>query len=398
MENSALETGASTGADRGECLLEAEGVSKYFTLGNPTLFSLFWNDPEELDHFRALNDISCEVKEGEFLGILGRNGAGKSTFLRILGGVIPPDRGMVRAYGERFAIYELGGGANPHLSGRAYAQWWLHFLGTPRNRIDALVEGVRQFSELGEYFDQPVRTYSSGMSARLYFAVATCTEAKILLIDEALSVGDEHFQRKCWNRLRKKVEAGASGVLVSHDWTAVLRLCKRAMVLENGKRVALDISHKAVRTYLGTGATAVSNTVARFGDLPPAYHGESEGACSLKIPVVVEEETELELGYSIELMRPGWGWNILLIESGIRVPSAPGMHVVKIAFDPLPFAPGTYEISLFLSKTDKESADRSVDVKGWLQGDSLPLHVTGEGKSDGVAQMAIQLVLEGEGK
>lgn len=387
-----------TDEEDGGCLIVADGVSKFFTLGNPSLFSLIWNDPENLPHFQALHDISCEVKEGEFLGILGRNGAGKSTFLRILGGVIPPDRGMVRAYGERFAIYELGGGANPLLSGRAYSRWWLHFLGTPQNRIDDLVEGVREFSELGEYFDQPVRTYSSGMGARLYFAVATCTEAKILLIDEALSVGDENFQRKCWRRLRKKIEAGASGVLVSHDWVSVLRLCKRAMVLENGKRVTLDVSHKAVRTYLGTGLTAVSNPVARFGELPPAYHGQSGGATSLEFPVVVHEETELEFGYSIELMRPGWGWNSLLLETGIRVPSAPGVHVMKITFDPLPFAPGTYELSLFLSKADKECVDRSVDAIGWLQGDSLPLHVTGEGTSEGIAQMAIQLVMEGERK
>lgn len=398
MENRAIETGAATGEDTIECLIAADGVSKYFTLGSPSLLSLIWNDPEHLPHFQALHDISCEVNKGEFLGILGRNGAGKSTFLRILGGVIPADRGTVIAYGERFAIYELGGGANPHLSGRAYSEWWLRFLGTPRNRIDSLIEGVKEFSELGAYFDQPVRTYSSGMGARLYFAVATCTEAKILLIDEALAVGDEHFQRKCWRRLRKKVEGGASGVLVSHDWVSVLRLCKRAMVLENGKRVALDLSHKAVRTYLGTGLATASNPVARFGDLQPAYHGTSGGACSLEFQVVVVEETDLEFGYSIELMRPGWGWNILLIETGITVPSAPGVHDMKITFDPLPFAPGTYELSVFLAKTDRECDDRGVDSRGWLQGDSIPLHVAGVGKSDGVAQMAIRLVMEGEGK
>ncbi len=171
----------------------------------------------------ALRDISMEVPRGKIVGILGRNGAGKSTLLRLLGQVYSPTSGHIEIFGQVAGLFELGGMGNPNLTGREYAVRYLQFMGAAKRDLDGILDDIADFSELGEAFDQRIRTYSSGMGARLYFAVATVHQHEIYLIDELLSVGDEHFQAKCWQRMRLRLLNGASGVLVTHDWTAIIK-------------------------------------------------------------------------------------------------------------------------------------------------------------------------------
>lgn len=379
-------------------LLEARSVSKYFPLGNPSILSLLKNSLKNLPHFQALDRVSCEVRKGEFLGILGRNGAGKSTFLRVLGDVLPPEEGVVLAHGDRFGIYELGDGANPFLTGREYTLWWLRFQGVRKEKVEAFVEEVKQFSELEEYFDQPVRTYSAGMSARLYFSAVNCLDASILLIDEALAVGDEHFQRKCWKRLRERIRDGASGVLVSHDWVSVVRLCHRTMVLKNGGIQTLDVSQKAVQSYLGTKKEerAISKG-ARFESCPRMVHAQLTEPLTLECSVVLDEDIEVTIGYSIEYMKPGWGWNIVVLESNLPVASKRGRYSVELTFDRQILARGRYELSLYLSGVDKAGDTIALDALGWVYEDSIALVIDSISESEeGVSRMSVDFQLETE--
>ncbi len=182
----------------------------------------------------ALKNISFDLKAGESLALVGDNGSGKSTLLSIIVGSRAATDGVVRSHGRVAALLELGMGFNPDFSGRQNAITGLQILGTPPAAIPELVDRVESFSELGDYFDQPVRTYSSGMQVRLGFSVATVHAPDILIVDEALSVGDAYFQHKSVARIRELRDGGCSLLFVSHDPGAVKSLCDRAILLENG--------------------------------------------------------------------------------------------------------------------------------------------------------------------
>ncbi|HCU89409.1 MAG TPA: sugar ABC transporter ATP-binding protein, partial [Gammaproteobacteria bacterium] len=185
--------------------------------------------------FSALVDVTIEVPKGQIVGILGRNGAGKSTLLRTIGGIYAPDSGQLAIKGSLAGLYELGASYNQELTGRQYARRLFSLFGIKAERMPVLIDDAQEFSELGVRFDDYIFTYSAGMAARLFFAVATADSYDVYLIDEVLAVGDQHFQAKCWRRLRDRLSGGASGLLVTHDWSAVLRLCRRAYILERGR-------------------------------------------------------------------------------------------------------------------------------------------------------------------
>lgn len=231
-----------------DVVLEADAVSKYFEIyakpshrlwqmlfrGHRRFFRPYW----------ALRDISFRLRRGESLGILGRNGAGKSTLLQILCGTLAPSSGTVRSQGRIAALLELGSGFNPEFTGRENVRLNAAILGLSPEEIEARFDDIVAFADIGEFIDQPVKSYSSGMVVRLAFAVIAHVDADILVIDEALAVGDAFFTQKCMRFLRRFMAAHTL-IFVSHDVAAVKSLCDRALLLDGG-RIVMDGSPRDV--------------------------------------------------------------------------------------------------------------------------------------------------------
>lgn len=209
------------------------------------------------EEFRALNDVSFEVRRGEVFGIVGHNGAGKSTLLKVVSRVLKPTQGRVRVYGRLAPLLELGAGFHPELSGRENVFLNGTLLGYSQTQIAELFDDIVDFAELEDFIDAPLRTYSTGMSVRLGFAVATALRPDILLVDEVLAVGDEAFQRKCAARIAEFRQRGTTVLLVTHDTQAVLRMCDRAVWLDHGQAKAFGAVDEVVYAY-----RAASNQVS----------------------------------------------------------------------------------------------------------------------------------------
>ena len=186
---------------------------------------------------QALDGVTLRITPGETVGVVGRNGAGKTSTLRVLAGIVPLDAGRVDVGGRAGALLELGAGFGRDVTGRENILLNGALYGLTREEIEARVDDIVAFSELGHFIDVPVRTYSSGMFVRLGFAIAAHLDADVLLIDEVLAVGDEAFQRKCEQRVAERVAAGATLVLVSHDAGLIERTCARVIVLDHGSVV-----------------------------------------------------------------------------------------------------------------------------------------------------------------
>lgn len=201
-------------------------------------------------HFMALNNVSLKVNKGEIVGIIGHNGAGKSTLLKLISRVLTPTCGRVWVRGKVAPLLELGAGFHPELTGRENIYLNGSILGLTRRDIDKRIQGIIDFSELHEFIDAPIRTYSSGMMARLGFAVATDTDPDVLILDEIMGVGDEAFQRKSETRIRSFFEKGITILLVSHNMDQVEKLCTRAVWLDHGKVEEEGIPEKVVERYM----------------------------------------------------------------------------------------------------------------------------------------------------
>lgn len=218
-------------------MLRAEGIDKSFQAHRSEwLRILSWFVPGRRSRHekQILRGIDFCVNAGEAVGIVGQNGAGKSTLLKILAGTMQPTRGKIHVNGRVAALLELGMGFNPDLTGRTNAFNTAGLMGfSYRQAADALPD-IENFAEIGDYFDQPIRIYSSGMQVRLAFAVATALRPEILIVDEALSVGDAYFQHKSFERIRQFRAAGTTLLLVSHDRAAVVSLCDRAILIDKG--------------------------------------------------------------------------------------------------------------------------------------------------------------------
>ncbi|TDK29986.1 ABC transporter ATP-binding protein [Luteimonas terrae] len=237
-----------------EPAIVTRGVHKIFPMyDKPYKRLMELLDPRDGTHWRrdfhALKGIDLEISRGQTVGIIGRNGSGKSTLLQIICGTLAPSLGTVAVNGRIAALLELGAGFNPEFTGRENVFLNATILGLDRAQTEARLDDILAFAEIGEFIDQPVKNYSSGMYVRLAFAVAINVEPDILVVDEALSVGDEAFQRKCFARIEAIRETGATILFVSHSAGAVVDLCDHAVVLDAGEVIFRGSPKDAVTNY-----------------------------------------------------------------------------------------------------------------------------------------------------
>ena len=196
---------------------------------------LFFKQRNSYTRHEVLRGLTLEIKKGEVVGLVGHNGCGKSTLLKLMTKIIYPDRGKIEIKGKISSLLELGAGFHPDMTGRENIYTNASIFGLTKKEIDARLDDIINFSELEEFIDSPVRTYSSGMYMRLAFSVAINVDADILLIDEILAVGDARFQAKCFNKMLELKKRGITIVIVSHDLGSIERLCNRAVWIENGE-------------------------------------------------------------------------------------------------------------------------------------------------------------------
>jgi len=242
--------------------IRVSGISKCFSIYGkpqdrlkqalvPRLQRLLGKPPKTYGReFWALRDVSFEVARGETVGIVGRNGSGKSTLLQIICGTLMPTSGNVETFGRVAALLELGSGFNPEFSGRENVYLNASVLGLNREEVDERFDSIAAFADIGEFIDQPVKTYSSGMSVRLAFAVQAQIDPDILIVDEALSVGDARFQVKCFERLRQLKENGTSILLVSHSSEQIVTHCNRAILLDSSQVHMAGEPRKVMNRYM----------------------------------------------------------------------------------------------------------------------------------------------------
>ena len=216
----------------------------------PRLQRIIGKQPKQyFREFKALNDVSFEIKKGETVGIIGRNGSGKSTLLQMICGTLTPTSGSVQTNGRIAALLELGSGFNPEFTGRENVYMNAAVLGLSREEIDTKFDDIVTFADIGDFLEQPVKTYSSGMMVRLAFAVIAHVDADILVVDEALAVGDAFFTQKCMRFMRHFMKTGTV-LFVSHDNASIKNLCSSSILLENGNLVSIGTPEDVCNLYL----------------------------------------------------------------------------------------------------------------------------------------------------
>ncbi|MCD7984164.1 MAG: ABC transporter ATP-binding protein [Desulfovibrio sp.] len=234
-------------------VINVDGISKFFEIYSKPSHRLwqmaFRGRRCFYEPFWALRDVSFDVRRGECVGIIGRNGAGKSTLLQVITGTLAPSSGNVDVKGRVAALLELGSGFNPEFTGRENVYLNASILGLTREEIDARFDDIAAFADIGDFIEQPVKSYSSGMVVRLAFAVVAHVDADVLIIDEALSVGDAFFTQKCMRFLRRFI-AERTALFVSHDTAAVNSLCNRAILMESGRIKQIGSPKEVTETYL----------------------------------------------------------------------------------------------------------------------------------------------------
>lgn len=254
-------------------MIFAEGLSKQYLISGPQIRyktlregltnaaqgpfrwirSLNISQNRQPQTFWALKDVSFEVKQGEVVGLIGRNGAGKSTLLKLLSRITEPTAGYAEIRGRVGSLLEVGTGFHPELTGRENVYMSGALLGMRKAEIEQKFDEIIAFAEVEQFIDTPVKRYSSGMHVRLAFAVAAHLEPEILLVDEVLAVGDARFQRKCMNKMQDVGQTGRTIVFVSHNMSAITRLCERTILLDEGRIIEDGPSHQVVSAYLNSG-------------------------------------------------------------------------------------------------------------------------------------------------
>ena len=318
----------------------------------------------------AVAGVSFEIHRGETVGIVGQNGSGKSTLLQLVAGTLRPTRGSCEAHGRVAALLELGAGFDPELTGRENVYLNAALLGFRRAEVDARFESIAAFADIGRFLDHPVKTYSTGMFVRLAFAVAVSIEPDVLLIDEALAVGDLRFQIKCLERLRALQQRGVTILLVSHSVDQVKRFCARCLWLDGGRVVMDGPAGLVADRYAEYMTTLAANGKANGATLPPLdglgtlaaiRHVElSHASRDAFEPLTVTVEYEILeerlptflLGVAIFTLERGYVFGPNTALDDVVVPTARGRHRVQYVIPRLPLLGGTYmvDVGLFLDR------------------------------------------------
>jgi lipopolysaccharide transport system ATP-binding protein len=254
-------------------ILEIQGIAKRFRINHETQPYLSLRDSLSgwmrksatvSEDFWALRDLSFEVQKGESVGIIGKNGAGKSTLLKILSRITPPSLGRVLVRGRVASLLEVGTGFHPELTGRENVYLNGSMLGMRKQEIDRQFDAIVAFAGTEKFLDTPLKHYSSGMQLRLAFAVAAFLEPEVLIIDEVLAVGDAEFQRKCLGKMEDVTRSGRTILFVSHNMSAITRMCSRALWIDQGKLAFSGPSEEVVRRYLGSSTTDSTDPAGYF--------------------------------------------------------------------------------------------------------------------------------------
>lgn len=248
-------------------------------------------DPTQDSTIWALRDISFEIKQSEVVGIIGRNGAGKSTLLKLLTRIMEPTYGRAIIRGRVGSLLEVGTGFHAELTGRENIYLYGAILGMRRVEIERNFDAIVEFADTEKFIDTPLKRYSSGMQVRLAFAVAAHLEPEVLLIDEVLAVGDARFQKKCLNKMHDVGQQGRTVIFVSHNMSAITRLCERVILLDDGKILQDGPSHQIVSAYLNSGNGMM--TVREWPDLPKAPGNDVVRLCAVRVRT--EKETNVEV-------------------------------------------------------------------------------------------------------
>jgi len=337
--------------------------------------------------FYALEDVSFELKKGESVGIVGKNGSGKSTLLKIITGVLTPTSGSVRVNGKISALLELGAGFNPELTGLENIYFNGSLMGYSKGEVDSRLGDVLSFADIGEFVYQPVKTYSSGMFVRLAFALAVNVEPDILIIDEALSVGDSAFQEKCFNKINE-IKKNATLIFVSHDMGVVQTLCDRAIVIDRGHKCIDATPYEATLTYfkllkninenISSGLIASDDKSVKLNWFKFLDHNmnittDLESGKPFNVEIEIEFNNDIDnLAIGI-LFRNLYGMKLFGIHSYHQMQYDFG-HIRKntklnIMLNSLmPLCPGNYVVSLGITKQDsQESYEHLLFIERWSE-------------------------------
>jgi lipopolysaccharide transport system ATP-binding protein len=333
----------------------------------------------EREDFWALRDVSFELERGETFGIIGHNGAGKSTMLKVLSRVTPPTTGVVELRGRVGALLEVGTGFHPELTGRENVFLNGAILGMRRAEIERKFDEIVAFAEVERFIDTPVKRYSSGMQLRLAFSVAAHLEPEILIVDEVLSVGDLSFQEKCLGRMEAVAGEGRTVLFVSHNLTAVSNLCPRSMLLASGEKIiegpTPDVIREYVRSVQRDVGTSLAERTDRSGNgrlrfLEVGFESEGESiespATGQDFDVVMSYESadaqpvrHVSFAVQITTLLGEIMLHLYTRTAGVALPSVPGRGQVRCSVPRCPLPPGQYAVTIW--------ADVAGEPLDWIQ-------------------------------
>ena len=366
-------------------IIEVKHLTKEYDLGavtgikdslRHTLAKIQGKDTWQRERFKALDDVNFTIEEGEVVGIIGHNGAGKSTLLKHLANITKPTNGEVIVRGSIAPLIEVGAGVNPELTGRENIFLNGAILGIPKKIIQSKLDEIIDFSELEQFIDTPVKRYSSGMTVKLGFSIATSMDADILIIDEVLAVGDLAFQRKCFDRMEDIIKRqGKTVLLVSHNIRQVERLCKRVMMMNHGSIVADGNPKEVCNLFYEESDSKIQDDIKRVTSLDPGARQRGTGEASL-----IELKLLNKTGQSIEsvnncaavaleltfeahqtLIKPVFAMGFHTVDflfittprsqnSSLPDRLSPGIYTVTCHIEEIPLLPGTYASRFSISE------------------------------------------------